>query len=83
MHKTRFTPRQQMQVQTTVVRDKAEALLDGLLRTQKATIQQNESLPSLSRDRTETAHRALARAIASTRQMIDRLNRVVDPPKKS
>ena len=79
MSKTRFTLRQQMQVQTTVVRDKAEALLDGLLRTQQASERQHKALPSLNRDRTEVAHLALARAITSTRQMIERLNRVVDP----
>ncbi len=72
------SPAKQMQVQTGVIRDKTEVLLDRLIRTRQAAERQSRLVPSADGDRAAQARQSLEQAITSTRKMIARLNNVLD-----
>jgi hypothetical protein len=76
------TKRQQILVETTSTRDKAEALLRTLL-DHKAQSEKNlADLRQPDAFKTVTGRSALDNAIASTQRMVEALNRVISQTKR-
>jgi hypothetical protein len=73
-----MTEGQRILVQTNIARDKAEALLEGLLRARQEAERGilNRSHPDTYG--LEAGRLAMQQAISATHQLIDRLNRVMD-----
>lgn len=74
---TSMTPRQRMVLETTSARDQAEALLRGLLTARERSEQYLVEAKKPDAIRSITGRSAMDNAIASTRRMIDTLNRTL------
>jgi len=73
-----MSQRQRILVETTAARDKAEALLEGLLDARRRS---EANLRELRRDdalKAVTGASAMDNAIASTKRMVDTLTRAID-----
>jgi hypothetical protein len=68
----------QLELQTGVIRDKTEVLLDRLLEARDAARRQARLIPSLTGPQNAAAADALERAIDSTRRILGRLNDVLE-----
>jgi hypothetical protein len=66
-------PAQQGALETNVVRDKAEALIERLHLTRDAIERQSRHNPCLTPDRAAAARLSIDRAIGSAQRMIDQL----------
>ena len=69
-----FDPEQLGALETNMVRDKAEALIERLYQTRAAFDRQARHNACLTPDRAESARHTVDQAIASTQRMIDQLN---------
>lgn len=73
--KTVITQRQRLVLETNAARDKAEALLQNLLDAKRVTERELSRYQREDPMRTVTGRTAIDDAIASTRRMIETLNR--------
>lgn len=68
---------QRVVLETTATRDRAEALLEGLLRAKEETERERDRLNRVDQMKELTGKSSIDNAIASTRRMIDTLNRTI------
>ena len=68
---------QRLVLETTATRDRAEALLEGLLRAKDETERERERLNRVDPMKELTGRSSIDNAIDSTRRMIDTLNRTI------
>jgi hypothetical protein len=70
-------PEKRGALETNMVRDKAEALIERLYQTRSAFERQARHNSCLTPDRAESARHTVDQAIESTQRMIDQLNRAM------
>ena len=68
---------QRVMLETTATRDRAEALLEGLLRAKDETERERERLNRVDHMKELTGQSSIETAITSTRRMIETLNRSI------
>jgi hypothetical protein len=73
---------QQALLQTTATRDRAEALLEGLIRAKEETKREQERLNRVDLMEKVAGGTSIDTAITSTRRMIDTLNRILRQTRK-
>jgi len=73
---------QRVVLETTATRDRAEALLEGLLRAKEETERERDRLNRVDQMKQLTGKSSIDNAIASTRRMIDTLNRTIREAKR-
>lgn len=65
-------------LETNVVRDKAEALIERLVGLREEAARSAEKDRTLPLERVEATKQAIERAIASTQRVVDQLNRTME-----